>query len=406
MNVIILNDYAYINGGAGQVAISSAIALAEKGYNTFLFTAVGPISEEFKNIPNLKISCLQQHDILNDPNRLRAIVNGIWNRTAAKEFKKLLSTLDAKDTIVHVHTCSKALSSSCIKEAMTKGFNVIYHIHDYGVVCPNLGFYNYQTQTLCGLKPLRLKCLLTHCDSRSYLHKVWRCLRQYIQYQFGGVPSEIKNFITVSNFSYKVVQDFLPKGCKNYFVNNPINIKKLPPIEVASNKYFIFIGRLTPEKNPILLAKVAQKMQLPVMFIGDGPCSKEIQEIYPEAILTGWINSDEVQQYMQEAKCLVLTSSWYETQGMVVAEAAAKGIPAVVPSTCAASDYIIDGHNGLIFTSQDMDDLTEKLSKFNDKSLVEKMGQCAYEQFWREKPDMNSYVESINRVYQEILSKG
>jgi len=404
MNIVILNDYAYINGGAGQVAISSAIALSQKGYDVFLFTAVAPIEEGLKNIPNFHIVCLQQYDILNDPNRARAIVNGIWNGTAAVEFEKLLSTLDKKDTVVHMHTCSKALSTSCIRVAMDKGFKILYHIHDYGVVCPNLGFYNYQKQTICKLKPMSLKCLLTHCDSRSYSHKAWRYLRQIVQHYFGQVPNKINHFAAVSTFSYKVIQNFLPEESKIHFVKNPINVSKLLPIDVEENNYVIFIGRLTPEKNPLLLARVAQKMQLSVVFIGDGLCAKDIQEIYPEAILTGWLNFEQVQQYMKQAKCLVLPSACYETQGMVVAEAAARGIPTIVPDTCAAKDYIIDGYNGFVFKSNDEDDLADKLMRFNDTQTVKVMGKNAYEQFWLEESDINNYVNCIKKIYQEILS--
>lgn len=36
-NVVVINDFAYINGGAGKVAIMSALALADQGINDFLF---------------------------------------------------------------------------------------------------------------------------------------------------------------------------------------------------------------------------------------------------------------------------------------------------------------------------------------------------------------------------------
>ena len=46
--IVIVNDFAFINGGAGQIAISSAIGMVAKGYRVILFTAVGPVDENLK----------------------------------------------------------------------------------------------------------------------------------------------------------------------------------------------------------------------------------------------------------------------------------------------------------------------------------------------------------------------
>ena len=41
--VVIINDFAYINGGAGKVAFTSAKALSSMGIRTILFSAVAPV---------------------------------------------------------------------------------------------------------------------------------------------------------------------------------------------------------------------------------------------------------------------------------------------------------------------------------------------------------------------------
>lgn len=404
MKIVIMNDFAYINGGAGQVAISSAIALSQAGHQVFLFTAVGPIDSELLKCKNLQIICLNQHDILNDPNRLRAIITGLWNRNAAKRFEELLHTLDRKKTIVHIHTCSKALSSSCVYVANKLGFKILYHLHDYGAACPNLGFYNYQGRYICSTNSMSVKCWLTNCDTRSYAHKLWRCMRQLIQTKVGGLPSRIKYFAAVSIFSYNILQHYLPSDGKVFFVANPINVSKRHRVSAEKNELVIFIGRLTPEKNPVLLAKVAAELKLPVVFIGEGSCRNEIKNVNPNALVTGWLSLQEVQQYMSKARVLVLTSSLYETQGLVVLEAAALGIPAIVPHTCAAKDYIIDNESGLIFISNNEKDLKIKLIKAQNDNLVEELGKNAYDLFWGNPKTMNTYIDNIITVYKEVLS--
>jgi hypothetical protein len=45
MNVVIVNDLAYVNGGAGQVALSSARGLADRRHQVTLFSAVQSSAE-------------------------------------------------------------------------------------------------------------------------------------------------------------------------------------------------------------------------------------------------------------------------------------------------------------------------------------------------------------------------
>lgn len=402
MKVIILNDYAYINGGAGKIAIDTALGLVKQNIDVTLFSAVGPISEFLKNVPNLKVICLNQYDILNDPNRLRAIINGIWNFKARKAFENLLRQYDNKETIIHVHGMEKALSSSCINIAVKKGFKVLFHLHEYGIACPNMGFYNYQKQEICKLKPLSWKCIITNCDSRCYLHKCWRVIRQFVQKNIGGVPQNI-HYIYISEFSYKILTPFLNKKNKIFYVSNPIDIQKKERIEVENNEEFIFIGRLVPEKNPVLLAKVASEMKLPVTFIGSGVCENEIKKIYPKAKITGWLDKNSIENILKSARCLVFPSNWYECQPLVVLECLAKGIPCISSKICASSESLIDGETGLLFENNNKNDLMIAIDKMKNDEIIRIMSNTAYNDFWNKDYSLRKYINEIIRIYNSIL---
>ena len=402
MKVIILNDYAYINGGAGKIAIDTALGLAKQNIEVTLFSAVGPIADFLKNVPNLKVICLNQYDILNDPNRLRAIINGIWNFKARKAFENLLRQYDNEETIIHVHGMEKSLSSSCINIAVKKGFKVLFHLHEYGIACPNMGFYNYQKQKICKLKPLGWKCVLTNCDSRCYLHKCWRIIRQFVQKNIGGVPKNV-HCVYISEFSYKILAPFLNKENKIFYVSNPIDIQKKERIKVENNKEFIFIGRLVPEKNPVLLAKVASEMNLPVTFIGSGVCENEIKKIYPEAKITGWLDKNSIESVLKSARCLVFPSNWYETQGLVVMECLARGIPCISSKNCASSESLIDGKTGLLFENNIESSLKTVINKMKNDKIILFMSNKAYNDFWNKNYSLKKYINEIIQVYNRIL---
>ena len=55
----------------------------------------------------------------------------------------------------------------------------------------------------------------------------------------------------------------------------------------------------------------------------------------------------EKEEYILRAKCLIVTSLWHETFGLVVAEMKMYGIPSIVPIQHAASEQIANNKDGL-----------------------------------------------------------
>lgn len=403
MKAIILNDFAYVNGGAGQIAIDTALMLAASGINTCLFTAVGPVDDQIKNINNLRIVCLNQYDILHDPHRFRAVFQGVWNRLAEKRFAKLLEEYDVNSTIIHVHSYQKALSSSCVYRAKRMGFKVIYHMHDYGIACPNLGFYNYRSQEVCKKHAMSIGCFLSNCDSRHYTHKIWRCVRQLVQNGVGKIPKGMDGYIAVSAFSYEILRPYLMHDHRVSVIPNPCSMPAAKRIPVDKNSFFVFVGRLAPEKNPVLLARCAKKLGVPVLFIGEGEERGRIQEENPDAVLCGWIPRSQLYLKIQNARCLVFPSVCYETQGLVVPEMAAYGIPSIVSDVTAASEYIRQGDNGLIFENKNECSLTNCMERVLDDSYVEMLGRNAYSTFCNADDGKTRYKENLLSFYERVL---
>ena len=119
--VVIVNDYAYVNGGAGWVALSTAKALKKKGYRVILFSGVGPIDVGLVEL-GIEVVCLGISDILHEKNRLYAFCQGLWNKKAYNLFLNLLSALNNKETIIHFHSWSKSLSPSVYMLPIRWGF--------------------------------------------------------------------------------------------------------------------------------------------------------------------------------------------------------------------------------------------------------------------------------------------
>lgn len=403
MNIIIVNDYAYINGGAGHVAINTAKSLAQKGLQVTFFSCVGPIDESMSNMNNLDVVCVGQKDILSDDNRLRAAINGIWNRKASRVFQRVLERFSPNDTIIHIHALAKCISTSIIRVAKKNNFKLIFHMHDYGIACPNMGFYDYQKNEICKEKALGIKCLMRNCDSRSIMHKAWRVVRQWVQQKVGGLPNDIDCIIYISMFSIDKLNMYLSDKQRVVFLPNYITVEKKRRARAENNHYYVFVGRLVPEKNPELAAQATFNKNVPVIFVGDGRCSDKIYKINPQAEITGWKNSEEVREYIRNARALIFPSKWYEGQPLTVMEAMADGIPVIASDASAAIEQIHDGENGIIFKSNDLKSLEVILEKLSCNDIVEKYSKNAYNDYWKKNYNEDVYIDKLINIYDEVL---
>lgn len=402
--VIILNDFAFINGGAEKVAIQSAIELAKVGKKVYFFSAVGPICEELKN-SKVEVICLNEKDILRDKNRIRAIINGLWNFNAKRKFAKCFKDIDREKCIVHIHSWQKALTSSVILQAYNMGFRIALTLHNYSIACPNGGFYDFNKQKVCQLKPLSFKCICRNCDSRSFTHKVWRVIRQIIESKIVKIKDKIHGYIYISKKSKSILEKNIGVDCKYYYVSNPTNLIKKDRIKVENNNVYAFIGRLSKEKGCLTFAKAIENAQVEGIFIGEGEMRGDILETNKNIKITGWIEEIEINNILKDVRAIVLPSLWYEGMPLVVLEGLSKGIPIIVSDVCNATELVIEDINGLHFNTNNEIDLANQLNKLQDNELIEKLSISAYQRFWEKPFNIKRHIQELDVAYNKILKE-
>jgi glycosyltransferase involved in cell wall biosynthesis len=404
LTIVIVVDHANITGGQTKVALESARGLKRAGHQPIVFAAAGPVDPAL-GVDDIKVVCLDQPDILNNPSRIHAAAQGLWNFAAAERLRDLLAYLPRETTVVHVHGWAKALSPSIARPIANSGLPAVYTIHEYFLFCPNGGFYNYQTRRACALEPMSIACLTTNCDSRSYAQKLWRSARQIVMERVADLPAAFGDFITISNFQAEVVGGKLPGVARLHNVSNPIDCLDPGPKPRAASGDFVFVGRIAQEKGPLLFAGAARQAGVAPVFVGDGPAADELRSQFPEAKILGWKRADEVSALMRAARALVFPSLWYEGQPLTVMEAKALGTPVVVSDACAGREEIEDDIAGRWFTSGDSGSLAEALTALKDDALIEALSAGAYRSFWSDPPTLVRHVAAIVDIYRQMLSR-
>lgn len=389
-NIIIVNDFNYTQGGASKVAIDTARILSKnKDINVFFFSAV---SKEDEKIVGVKYISTNQKEALKEKNKIKGCINGIYNYGAKRKFKELLKTLDKESTIIHVHGWTKALSSSVFDIAFKMKFKVVLTLHDYFTACPNGGYINYKKSQICHYKPLSWKCIKCNCDSRNYGFKVYRILRQFVQSKIVGLNDKLENVITISGFSEKILKTTLGKNTKINRIYNPIDIdENEEKIDLSKNKYYLYVGRISKEKGVDIFCQAVTELGLKGIAVGDGDEKLKLEKQFPKIEFVGWKNKEEVKQYMKGAKALIFPSKYYETAGLTVLEAQSLGVPAIVNSNCAGSEFVIENKNG--YTFKDVAELKKKIVENNITScqLIEK-------ELYNEK----KYIENLMNLYNKM----
>ena len=401
LTVVIALDHAFVSGGQSRVAFDSALGLKAAGHEPIIFAAAGPV-DPLLAAHGITVVCLDQSDLLHNPSKIAAAGQGIWNRAAAQALGALLERLPRGRSVVHVHGWAKALSPSIAVPIAASGLPAIYTMHEFFLLCPNGGFYNYRSAQPCGLEPLSGACWGTNCDSRSYSRKLWRNLRQTVMEHGAKLPEVFGDVVLISEFQRGVVGDRLPSKARLHLVSNPIAVPDLGPKPDPAAGDFTFVGRLSPEKGVLVFAEAARRLGVRPVFVGEGPMRDELAQRYPEADLRGWHDQDGVAAAMRSARALVFPSLWYEGQPLTVLEAKALGTPVIVSDGCAGRESIVDGVSGLWFRRNDVDNLAEALRRFAGADVAA-LSRAAYADYWADPATLDRHVDAILALYRGLL---
>jgi glycosyltransferase involved in cell wall biosynthesis len=397
-SVLIVGDFAQVNGGQAKVSIDSARLLAEAGLDVTFFAACGPVDAGLEH-PNISVECLDQADILAEKSRLKAMTRGVWNREASRRLRERAAAMDPATTVLHCHGYAKALSPSIGVELAAGPLPSVYTMHEYFLACPNGGFYDYQKNEICTRKALSVDCLTTNCDVRHPAHKAWRVARQAATWGPGRMPGGLRDIIYISETQRRAMAPYFGPNTRLHHVPNPVPLPDLPPVAASRNDIFLFIGRLNPEKGGVMFAEAARAAGVQAVFIGDGVEADAVRAANPDAKVLGWKRADEVQDWIARARALVFPSLWYEGQPLVPMEALARGVPVVCGTWSAAVEYVEDGISGVHYAAPSAAALAGALSKaaalpdFDPHSL-------------REAIDPQRHLDRLIVLYDGLLGRG
>ncbi len=198
----------------------------------------------------------------------------------------------------------------------------------------------------------------------------------------------------------------IPYGATNNFYYLPRD-KRL-----SSGVHFLHVGQLSPVKDQMTLLRafkiIASRIDCRLRIVGDDLMNRRIQRFATDLALdhvvefAGFVRHDKLYEHYRWAHCL-LHSSRYEGQGVVVAEAAASGIPACGTLVGLIADLAPRAAIGV--PVGDYTALADAAcSLVGDDSRYQTVRQNAYT--WAVSHRLGSCADQFTRIYEGKASNG
>jgi glycosyltransferase involved in cell wall biosynthesis len=163
------------------------------------------------------------------------------------------------------------------------------------------------------------------------------------------------NWVTV-NSKEKVIWPF---GESATYIPNPVGpIQAGTPI--TKDDSVVFVGRLRKEKCPELVVQACLESSTHISLIGEGNLSAELQSRYGHSQFVEFFGYLESPWSRISPRSLVVVSSEYEGDGIVVLEALQNGNPVLLRDIVDLRRFDLSDDNYF----KDQAHLTEKLSEF------------------------------------------
>ncbi|HEX2797183.1 MAG TPA: glycosyltransferase, partial [Immundisolibacter sp.] len=238
----------------------------------------------------------------------------------------------------------------------------------------------------------------------SISHKAVRLLRQVATDAAVRRRSSPLHVIHVSRRAADAARPLLPPSTRHWILQNPVNEAVGPRITAERNDAIVCVGRVTVEKGCVVLARAAALARMPLVLMGEGPALELVRQANPDVHIRPWGDRAAVDRCFADARVVALPSLWYETGGLVVREAMARGVPAIVTTISGAADVVGDAH-GLLVPPGDVDALTNALHRLRDDGLVRRLSEQAYRTMGSDPQRPAAHTDGLISIYRSILAE-
>jgi glycosyltransferase involved in cell wall biosynthesis len=329
-----------------------------------------------------------------------------------KTFQQVLGAF--KPDVVHFHNFI-SLGDDLVGMAKRSAQAVVYHLHDYGLICPNAlllrdgnrlceknspDFFEGCCPTLLrvshGRRPLLASKLPPLARWRQFAANQPRPIQRHLltssvrmAERLLGAPEttsvvEKKSFfLTATRRIFTHVDRFIAPSAflRDRFVSCGLPAERIlhvpygirhfsrcaPPTRTDNRLHFGYIGAFHPHKGVHLLLEAFRGLgHQATLHLHGSSFNTPVSEAHFKrftsdpmvgVVVHGGYKNGEIGRILANLDAVVIPSVWYENSPLTIQEAQLAGVPVITADVGGMAELVRDGVNGRLFRCNDSNDL-------------------------------------------------
>lgn len=398
-----INSYHYRRGGSDVVYLEHALLMEEMGWNSGYFSMRHPknIETPWSRFFVDELEFGHSYSLLQ---KLSMAGKVIYSFEAQRKLKGLLNYFPAD--VAHLHCIYHHLSPSILPVLKGRGVATVMTAHDLKIACPAYKMLNSSGICEKCREGSVVNVLAHRCVRNSIGASAIVMVESGLQRMMRTYRRHLDRVVAPSRFFLeKLVEWGWPREQLAY-IPNYVDASSFEP-RYEPGSYFLYFGRLAPEKGVDTLIRAAAKAGVALKIAGTGPEADALRalnaSIGAPAEFLGFRSGSDLHELIRSSRAVVLPSEWYENAPMSILESFALGKPVIGSRIGGIPEMIDSDVNGWTFSSGSHDELMERLSavqRMNSSDLV-RMGKNARVSV-EENFNRRRYATEITELYMQL----
>ncbi|MFD2515311.1 glycosyltransferase family 4 protein [Pontibacter locisalis] len=374
------------------------------GEDTVFFAEANLLEEHGNIVDKLTFS---NNSVNSLADKLHAALGTLYNFKSANIVEEKLRQF--KPDVVHVHNFFPLVSPAVFYVCKRHRIPVIMTLHNYRLICPSAYLhYKGKVHMENATQTFPYAAVLDGAYRNSRFHTASVVLTTGLHKLLNTWRSKVDYFITLTAGAAKLFQQSSLRPHPEQLLIKPNFTADLGMGAADREDYFLFVGRLSPEKGVETMLKAHAKHRFKLKVIGDGPLREMVEahaQQHSDLEYLGYQKHDRVKQELQAAKALLFPSEWPEMFGMSIIEAFSTGTPVIAAKIGGGEHLVHHNYNGLHYTPEQESELAAQLSQLQQNvDLARQLGQNARQSYERlYTPEAN--YQMLVQIYEEAINQ-
>jgi len=181
-----------------------------------------------------------------------------------------------------------------------------------------------------------------------------RMLSNYIRIWDKAASDRPDHLIANSKYTQQRIKKYYTRESK--IIYPPVSLREQAHLRNVAGgsasenheKYFLVVSRLSPYKKIDAIVEAFNKLELPLIIIGEGQHEKHLRSMAKKNVkILGWLPDDELKKYYSGARAFVFAG--VDDFGIAPVEAMSFGVPVLAIRKGGVKETVIEGKTGEFF---------------------------------------------------------